>query len=226
MVMVNANTEHYCDLFIFLHTSSLQTHTHTHTDTHTHTALTWQCSFRLNQCHACHISCQRSSLSPDPSPSLFGSSLHPLSMASLSFSACFSLLITPFRVLYPCFPSLSPCIPVSTLLREASASVPPIWFQTIQCGLTLNQTHRCWKQPGVKEITFRAFLPWLSAPSRGYAAVSALGCWLSPDVMDCPPRSPRQEKETHGKLQRKLMFFTELITEQSINQSVISSESI
>lgn len=43
----------YYDLFISLPTFSLRTHTHTHT------ALTWECSRRLKQCHACHISCKR-----------------------------------------------------------------------------------------------------------------------------------------------------------------------
>lgn len=112
----------------------------------THTALTWECSFRLKQCHACHISCQRSSLSCDLSPPLLDSSLHPLSLPSISLLSLPCFFFYLFPVLSPCFPSLSLCIPVSTPPNKPSASVIPLWFQTIQCGLTLNQT-QCFKQP-------------------------------------------------------------------------------
>jgi len=88
-VMVNANTDHYCDLSIFLPTSFLQTHIHTHT------VLTWKFGLGLNQCHACHISCQRSTLSCDVSPPLI-SLLHPLSPHSLS-----PLILFFFSYLFP-----------------------------------------------------------------------------------------------------------------------------
>ena len=112
-VMVNANTGRYCDLFISLF---LPTHTHTHT----HTALTWECSFRLNQCHACHINRQRSSLSCD-----YPSTTHLFIRFPWlhSFSAC--VFLTSSR------PALSLYIPVSTSSQTPSASVPPICFQTI-----------------------------------------------------------------------------------------------
>lgn len=84
-VMASANTEHYCDLSVFLPTSLPQTHTYKHT----HTFLTWECCLRLNQCHACHISCQRSSLSSDLSPPFLVSFLYPLSLPSLSFLCLF-----------------------------------------------------------------------------------------------------------------------------------------
>lgn len=95
-VMASANTEHYCDLSVFLPTSLPQTHTYKHT----HTFLTWECCLRLNQCHACHISCQRSSLSSDLSPPFLVSFLYPLSLPSLSFFyVCFSHLFYYFFVL-------------------------------------------------------------------------------------------------------------------------------
>lgn len=113
-VMVNANTGHDCDVFIFLPTSSLERHTHMHT----HAALTWECSFRLNQRHACHISCKkRSSLSCDLSPPLLNSSSALLVLYS---RFCPSFLV--FSAL-PC-----PCIPLPFLSAFLSPllCIPPL----------------------------------------------------------------------------------------------------
>lgn len=137
-VMASANTEHYCDLSVFLPTSLPQTHTYKHT----HTFLTWECCLRLNQCHACHISCQRSSLSSDLSPPFLVSFLYPLSLPSLSFFMSVFLIFFTTSLSSPLlFTSLSLHIPVSSLCHNLSAFVPPASLQTIQCGLTSNQTH-------------------------------------------------------------------------------------
>lgn len=92
-MMVNANTGHDCDLC-------------------THTALTWECSFRLNQCHACHISCKKEALCPvishHPSSTLlFSSSLHPLSLSCTLISARLVLLfLSAFLSPLLCIPPL------------------------------------------------------------------------------------------------------------------------
>lgn len=83
---------------------SLQTHTHTLTE--------WECSFRLNQCHACHISCKKR-------PSVLWFLTTPPRIVSSSALLVLALFFFLFFHLYPYF-----TVSVHSWLRSGFQAVP------------------------------------------------------------------------------------------------------
>lgn len=98
---------------------SCSLHAHIHTET-----------FRLNQCHTCHISCQTSALSCDLSPPLLifisSSTLISFTLSLFCLFQYFWLLPPPSN---PCFPCLSVDIPPSTPPYNSSAPLLLVWVQ-------------------------------------------------------------------------------------------------
>lgn len=101
-----------------------------HTHTQTHTALTWECSRRLKQCHACHINCKKGALCPvichhSSSSSLFIRPPRPLFPPPFLFLPAFSSLFGTTALIFLASPpaSLSPLLgtpPPSRNLHKGS----------------------------------------------------------------------------------------------------------